>query len=72
MHFFLSLGKQKLSELAIALKNSCLPKLICELNASTEKDKFTAKAKYLLQLLRYVCQQFQMNGINVIVNYKYV
>ncbi|KAK9502234.1 hypothetical protein O3M35_011042 [Rhynocoris fuscipes] len=34
------------------MKNSCLPKLICELNASQEKDKLNHKAKSLLQLIR--------------------
>jgi len=43
---------EKMSELASTLKNSCLPKLICELNAAPEKDKLTQKAKSLLQLIR--------------------
>ncbi|XP_014287365.1 uncharacterized protein geko [Halyomorpha halys] len=42
----------KLERFTTAVKNSCLPKLICELNASPEKDKLTPKAKSLLQLIR--------------------
>ncbi|XP_073996131.1 geko isoform X2 [Rhodnius prolixus] len=44
--------KDRLAKLTSAVKNSCLPKLICELNASQEKDKLNPKAKSLLQLIR--------------------
>lgn len=46
--------KDRLAKLTSAVKNSCLPKLICELNASQEKDKLNPKAKSLLQLIRWV------------------
>uniref|UniRef100_A0A224XYP5 Putative salivary secreted peptide n=1 Tax=Panstrongylus lignarius TaxID=156445 RepID=A0A224XYP5_9HEMI len=44
--------RDRLAKLTSAVKNSCLPKLICELNASQEKDKLNHKAKSLLQLIR--------------------
>ncbi|XP_014240034.1 uncharacterized protein LOC106661263 [Cimex lectularius] len=44
--------RDKLAKLTSAVKNSCLPKLICELNASPEKEKLNQKAKSLLQLIR--------------------
>lgn len=34
------------------IKNACLPKLICELNASFDKDKLTDSEKSLLSLIR--------------------
>lgn len=36
------------------MKNSCLPKLICELNAMPQKDKLTDSEKALLSLIRSV------------------
>ncbi|XP_001808377.1 uncharacterized protein geko [Tribolium castaneum] len=40
------------SELLQTIKNACLPKLICELNATPQKDKLTESEKSLLTLLR--------------------
>uniref|UniRef100_A0A8D8Y812 Zinc finger protein 330 homolog n=1 Tax=Cacopsylla melanoneura TaxID=428564 RepID=A0A8D8Y812_9HEMI len=45
---FLSVKKKMIS----TMKNSCLPKLICELNASTNKDALTEGEKSLLRLIR--------------------
>jgi hypothetical protein len=39
------------------IKNSCLPKLICELNASRDKEKLTDSEKALLSLIRYVVNE---------------
>jgi hypothetical protein len=39
------------------IKNSCLPKLICELNASRDKEKLTDSEKALLSLIRYVANE---------------
>jgi hypothetical protein len=39
------------------IKNSCLPKLICELNASPDKEKLTDSEKALLSLIRYVTNE---------------
>ncbi|KAF6205001.1 hypothetical protein GE061_019168 [Apolygus lucorum] len=44
--------KERLAQLTRAVKNSCLPKLICELNAAPEKERLNQKAKTLLQLIR--------------------
>ncbi|XP_069680270.1 uncharacterized protein geko [Periplaneta americana] len=40
------------SHLMATIKNSCLPKLICELNASPHKEKLTDSEKSLLSLIR--------------------
>ncbi|KAL1455633.1 hypothetical protein WDU94_009715 [Cyamophila willieti] len=45
---FQSVKKKMIS----TMKNSCLPKLICELNASTNKDALTEGEKSLLRLIR--------------------
>lgn len=45
---FQSVKKQMIT----TMKNSCLPKLICELNASTNKDALTDGEKSLLRLIR--------------------
>lgn len=47
---FQSVKKKMIS----TMKNSCLPKLICELNASTNKDALTEGEKSLLKLIRWV------------------
>lgn len=39
-------------QLVSTIKNSCLPKLICELNASPHKEKLTDSEKSLLSLIR--------------------
>lgn len=40
------------TKLLSTIKNSCLPKLICELNASPYKEKLTDSEKTLLSLIR--------------------
>ncbi|KAK5639150.1 hypothetical protein RI129_011642 [Pyrocoelia pectoralis] len=40
------------AQIITTIKNACLPKLICELNASSEKDKLTESEKSLLSLIR--------------------
>ncbi|CAH1103631.1 unnamed protein product [Psylliodes chrysocephalus] len=40
------------SKLLKTIKKACLPKLICELTASTQRDKLTDSEKSLLSLLR--------------------
>lgn len=40
------------SKILKTIKKACLPKLICELTASTQKDKLTDSEKALLSLLR--------------------
>lgn len=40
------------SQLLQTIKNACLPKLICELNATPEKNKLSETEKSLLTLLR--------------------
>ncbi|KAF5284770.1 hypothetical protein FQA39_LY04495 [Lamprigera yunnana] len=40
------------SQMIRTIKNACLPKLICELNASYDKDKLTDSEKSLLSLIR--------------------
>lgn len=39
-------------QMLATIKNACLPKLICELNARPERDKLTESERYLLSLLR--------------------
>lgn len=40
------------SQILATIKNACLPKLICELNATPQKDKLTDSEKSLLSLIR--------------------
>lgn len=40
------------SKLLATIKNACLPKLICELNATPQKEKLTDSEKSLLSLIR--------------------
>ncbi|KAJ9588075.1 hypothetical protein L9F63_018553, partial [Diploptera punctata] len=40
------------SKLLSTIKNSCLPKLICELNAAPHKEKLSEAEKTLLSLIR--------------------
>ncbi|XP_046388669.1 uncharacterized protein LOC124157734 [Ischnura elegans] len=40
------------AKLLDTMKNSCLPKLICELNATPNKDKLTESERALLSLIR--------------------
>lgn len=47
-------GKFAKAQLLATMKNSCLPKLICELNAMPQKDKLTDSEKALLSLIRSV------------------
>lgn len=51
---FQSVKKKMIS----TMKNSCLPKLICELNASTNKDALTEGEKSLLKLIRWVGNKY--------------
>ncbi|XP_025413016.1 uncharacterized protein LOC112685374 [Sipha flava] len=39
-------------KLVNTIKDSCLPKLICELTASTNRDSLTESERYLLSLIR--------------------
>ncbi|KAL3289962.1 hypothetical protein HHI36_023345 [Cryptolaemus montrouzieri] len=40
------------SQILQTIKNACLPKLICELNATPQKEKLSDAEKSLLSLLR--------------------
>lgn len=40
------------SQILSTIKNSCLPKLICELNTTPQREKLTESEKYLLNLIR--------------------
>ncbi|GJQ67436.1 hypothetical protein Trydic_g5108 [Trypoxylus dichotomus] len=39
-------------QILTTIKNACLPKLICELNATPQKEKLTESEKSLLSLIR--------------------
>ncbi|XP_017785519.1 PREDICTED: uncharacterized protein LOC108568756 [Nicrophorus vespilloides] len=45
-------GHSSKSQILATIKNACLPKLICELNATPQKDKLTESEKSLLSLIR--------------------
>jgi len=44
-------GKSAKLQLLHTMKNSCLPKLICELNAAPQKDRLSDSEKALLSLI---------------------
>lgn len=45
-------GQTSRSQILATIKNACLPKLICELNATPQKEKLTDSEKSLLSLIR--------------------
>jgi len=45
-------GHSSKSQILATIKNACLPKLICELNATPQKEKLSDSEKSLLSLIR--------------------
>ncbi|XP_054272029.1 uncharacterized protein LOC128993604 [Macrosteles quadrilineatus] len=48
---FKETGRSAKAQLMSTMKNSCLPKLICELNATPQKEKLSDSEKALLSLI---------------------
>ncbi|XP_075227525.1 geko [Lycorma delicatula] len=46
-----SIGRKSKNQLVATMKNSCLPKLICELNAAPHKEQLSESEKALLSLI---------------------
>lgn len=46
-----NVGRKSKNQLVATMKNSCLPKLICELNAAPHKEQLSESEKALLSLI---------------------